>query len=146
MAELPVFDIWICQGRMCQSAGNDALASRAHQKIASRSAPVRARILRGGCYGFCELAGNVVVRRYRSARQRPPEDEDRLSLTGRDNEWVYATVAPEDLDALLDAHLGEDRPIPRLLADARERAVAPDNETAARLRALRQSKRKRRPE
>jgi (2Fe-2S) ferredoxin len=132
-----LFDVWICQGRMCTANGSDAVAERAHASTATaKSADTsRCRILRGGCFGLCEIGPNVVVRRHE--HQLPDADADRCSLTDEENETVYSGMTPVDVQAVLKAHLEEDAKVHELTREAREQALPPLSPVAAKLRALR---------
>ena len=138
MTVKPVFDVWVCQGRMCTANGSDAVAARASAQIRPETEE-RCRVLRGGCYGLCEIGPNVVVRRY--AGQAPDADADRLSLTHGGNEKVYAGITPADVDHVMHAHLAYDIEVPELTRDARERDLPAASPVAAKLRALREARR-----
>lgn len=141
----PCFDIWVCQGRMCSAHGADALKERIVTELEGRPEDRgRCRVLRGGCYGLCELSANVVVRRWPSAARLPDPSVDRLSLTGKRNETVYCQVQPDELVRILSAHLDEDRPAEELTRAAREAASAPPSSVAERIRALRRRGRRER--
>jgi (2Fe-2S) ferredoxin len=133
---LPLFDVWVCQGRMCTANGSDAVAARARE-LADLD---RCRVLRGGCFGLCEIGPNVVVRRH--VDQLPDPDADRLSLTQEDNETVYSGIQPADVGLFLRAHIDNDSKIEDLTREAREAALPPASPVAAKLRELRE-KRKR---
>lgn len=130
-------DVWVCEGRMCTAKGAGTLAEYARAHAASRNG---VRVLRGGCYGQCDLSPNVVVREH-PKNEAPDVDVNRLSRTFAPNEHVYAQVGREGLVQILDAHLdGAPRPT-ELTLRAREETVAPVNDVAARIRSLRLKKR-----
>lgn len=129
------FDVWVCQGRMCTSNGSDELAARARDAAALSAG--RCRVLRGGCYGLCELGPNVVVREHEDG-ELPDEGVDRLSLTDAAGETVYCGVAPGDVAVVVDAHLVGAAPVRALTREAHEAATPPATNVAARLRAARQ--------
>jgi (2Fe-2S) ferredoxin len=131
----PRFDLWICQGRMCTANGSDALAARA--VAAAAGAGGRCRVLRGGCYGLCEIGPNAVLRRHAGPAALPDPEVDRLSLTDAANETVYSGVAPPDIDLILTSHLERDAPVPALRREAREAALPPGGPVAEKLRRLR---------
>jgi (2Fe-2S) ferredoxin len=133
-ASLPLFDVWICQGRMCTANGSDAVAARARE-LADLD---RCRVLRGGCFGLCEIGPNVVVRRW--LERLPDADADRLSLTNEANETVYSGITPADVGLVLRAHVEEDTAVEPLTREAREAALPPQSPVAAKLRALREKK------
>ena len=121
---------------MCTSNGSDDVAAGLH---AFADGAERCRVLRGGCYGLCEIGPNVVVRRH--VGEFPSADVDRLSLTDAANETVYSKMSPaEGVDALR-SHLDRDEAIERLTRDARERELPPKSPVAAKLRALREKRR-----
>lgn len=136
----PIFDVWVCQGRVCASAHADALFSQAIEVAAEQGD--RCRVLRGGCYGLCELAPNLVVRRYPNPERRPDASSDRLSLTHAENETVYSLLDPrgDDVHRLLSAHLLNDRAETALTRQAKERDLQDDDSVAGRIRTLRRQR------
>jgi len=139
----PCFDVWICEGRMCRSFGAEELSARGPAALVGRDDAERVRFLRGGCFGLCELAANVVVRRHRDHSALPSTDEDRLSLTHAPNETVYSQVGAEGLSRLLAAHLDDDRADDTQTQRAREEAIGPRSTIAERMRLLRERRRAR---
>lgn len=136
--KLPVFDVRVCEGRLCTAHRSDALKEAAERLLEEHEGGDRVRLSRGGCFGLCDLAPNVVVRRYASAARLPPEDQDRLSLTRRKNETAYSGLSPEEVAQLLRAHLDHDEGLAQLTATAREAERPPEGPVAARMRALRE--------
>lgn len=132
------FDVWVCQGRMCRSNGADDVSAACMHALMSDD---RARLLRGGCYGLCDLGANVVVRRYEGARA--DTDADRLSLTDSSNEFVSCGVTPADVPELLRSFLDDDQPLVRLSRMVKEAEQAPRSTIEARMRALREKRRAR---
>ena len=128
---------------MCTANGSDAVAARARAGAEAHAS--RCRVLRGGCYGLCEIGPNVVVRRHHSDAgviQLPDVESDKLSLTDADNETVYSGITPADIDVVMAAHLVDDAHTAELTREAREQALPPLSPIAAKLRALRQKTRR----
>ena len=122
---------------MCTAKGAGALAEQAR----ARSGEWRSlRVLRGGCYGQCDLSPNVVIREHPPGEAPDPE-VNRLSRTFEPNETVYALVDSDGLDAIIASHAEGRGAVAPLTLIAREQAVAPANDVAARIRALRVRKR-----
>ena len=130
-------DIWVCQGRMCTANGSDAVAAHARVNVAGKET---CRVLRGGCYGHCEIGPNVVVRAHEG--ELPDVDVDRLSLTEEVNETVYSGMAPADIALVVKAHLAG-RAVPDLTRDARLAALPATSPVAEKIRALRARRRDR---
>lgn len=129
----PHFDLWVCRGRLCTANGSDVVTA-----AAQGAAPSRVTVLRGGCYGLCDLGPNVVVRRFVDGARDPAQQEaDRLSLTNAANEHVYCGVAVSDIAAIVSAHVDDDAPVIRLSRAVRERELAPKSPIEERMRALR---------
>ena len=97
-------------------------------------------MLRGGCYGLCELGPNVVVRERRD-EVVADDDADRLSLTHVEGETVYCGVAPADVDRILHAHARGEASVAELTREAREAGEPAPTTVAARVRALRRRRR-----
>jgi (2Fe-2S) ferredoxin len=142
--KLPVFDVRVCEGRLCTAHRSDELKGVAEAFLARHPDGDRVRLARGGCFGLCDLAANVVVRRYASPGRLPPEDQDRLSLTKTKNETVYSGLSAEEVAEVLRAHLEEDTVVERLTSRAREAERPPESPVAARMRELREKKKKKR--
>lgn len=119
---------------MCTAHGADALAQRARDGASLMGE--RCRVLRGGCYGLCELGPNVVVRP-RGNDDATELDVDRLSLTRQAGETVYSGVTPPDVDRILAAHGRGGPPVAELTLEAREARIPPGSEVAEKIRALR---------
>lgn len=130
------FDVWVCQGRLCRSHGADDVSHALAHELDGRA---EARLLRGGCYGLCDLGANVVVRRYEGVRT--DTDTDRLSLTDGDNEFVSCGVTPQDVPELVAAFLDDDQPLVRLSRAVKEAELPPRSTIEARMRALRERRR-----
>lgn len=135
----PYFDIWICQGRLCRAQGADRLQEAVNESLSTEDRP-RVRVLRGGCYGLCELSANVVVRRWDSAADLPETSADRLSLSEQENETVYCEVVLEHVPQMLQSHLRDDTALVALTREIKEVATTAPNSTAEQIRALRQRK------
>ncbi len=128
---------------MCRSHGADDVSAACAHSVMNRDDD-KARLLRGGCYGLCDLGANVVVRRYvggdgNGAQQR--SETDRLSLTDGDNEFVSCGVTPADVPELLRSFLDDDQPLVRLSRAVKEADQPPRSTIEARMRALREKRR-----
>jgi (2Fe-2S) ferredoxin len=141
--DAPAHDVWVCEGRMCKSFGAEELSQAATAAVVERGHSDRCRVLRGGCFGVCELAANVVVRRHLHGDKLPSPEDDRLSLTHRDNETVYSQVTPESIVRILSAHLDEDRVDVTQTQTAREECIGTRSTVAERMRALRERRKAR---
>jgi (2Fe-2S) ferredoxin len=133
-------DIWVCQGRMCTANGSDAVATHARAFVEEQAQGGTCRVLRGGCYGHCEIGPNVVVRAHEGNDELPDVDVDRLSLTEEANETVYSGMAPADIALVVKAHLAG-RSVPALTRDARLAALPAASPVAEKIRALRARRR-----
>jgi len=141
MADDVRFDVWVCRGRVCSANGSAAVADAFQQAVsAPSSSSPSVRVLRGGCFGLCELGPNVVVRRFAaeatSGRTRDIE-ADRLTLSGADNEVVYCGVAPVDAGDVIAAHVVDDAPLLRLTRAVRQHELEPRTPIERRMRDLR---------
>ena len=122
---------------MCTAHGAERLKEQVLALLDGRDDGERVRVLRGGCFGLCEMSANVVVRRWASKGRLPDPSVDRLTVTGRANEVVYSRVQPEDVARVLSAHLDDDQPADELTLLAREAGVPPSSPTANNIRRLR---------
>jgi (2Fe-2S) ferredoxin len=133
---------------MCTAHGSDEIHQKAAQQIeklqdSSDLEPDQNRLLRGGCFGLCELAPNAVLREWPSKKEQPDPDTDRLVLLGTPNETVYCTLKLDDVPDLVQGHLAAGQVQERLTRTAREAARPPRSKTAERIRALRERARNR---
>lgn len=133
------FDVWVCEGRMCTANGADAIRDRANALVDAldEDASARVRVLRGGCFGLCEMGANVVVRRWASEGRLPDPSVDRLRVTGKANEVVYSKVTPDELVRIVRCHVFEDVAASELTLRAREADVPAESATARNIRRLR---------
>ncbi|HEY1099489.1 MAG TPA: (2Fe-2S) ferredoxin domain-containing protein, partial [Myxococcota bacterium] len=89
------YDLWVCRGRMCTANGSNAVAAAFDAAVVGEPCVT---VLRGGCYGLCDLGPNVVVRRHLGdAAVVEHSAADRLTLTGADDESVYCGVDVADV-------------------------------------------------
>ena len=142
MADDVCFDVWVCRGRVCSANGSEGVADAFDTAVAGTS---RVRVLRGGCYGLCELGPNVVVRRFvdGDAAAGSTADVDRLTLSGADNEVVYCGVAVSDAAAVIAAHVVQDTPLLRLTRAVRQQELEPRTPIERRMRDLRVARERR---
>jgi (2Fe-2S) ferredoxin len=138
--KLPVFDVRVCEGRLCTAHRAGGLKEAAEAFLDGHPAGDRVRLSRGGCFGLCDLAANVVVRRYPSAGRLPPEDQDRLSLTKKKNETVYSGLDAAEVTLVLASHLEDDTVVERFTSAVREAERPPESPVAARMRELREKR------
>lgn len=133
----PVFDVRVCQGRMCTANGADRLKDAALALLEGHEEGARCRLSRGGCFGLCDVGANVVVRRFARRADLPPEDQDRLTLTERKNETVYSGLTPDEVTEALRSHLEDDKVLEAVTRQRREKERPPEGPVAARMRELR---------
>lgn len=131
----PRFDVWVCRGRMCTANGSNAVADASEAAVLAAQIEGVVAVLRGGCYGLCDLGPNVVVRRF--VDDSEDVAADRLSLTGAANEFVYCGVYVDDVGDVLAAHVVGDGPLVRLTRAVREVEIVPTSRIEKRMRALR---------
>jgi (2Fe-2S) ferredoxin len=134
------YDVWVCQGRLCTAHGADAVDEALRARLQERPDDAeRVRLLRGGCYGFCDMAANLVVRRWASPGRRPDPGVDRLQITAKANETIYSKSTPEGAVRALDGHLDDDAATEELTLRAKESEIPPNSKTARNIRKLRAS-------
>jgi len=124
---------------MCTSNGANTVHARAGETLSGQD-DGRCRLLRGGCYGLCDDGPNVVVRRFCDDDEVPGAGSDRLTLTRAPNETVYVGLTPDEVEAVIHAHVDDDQAILAFTEAVRleERPAASD--VAARIRRLRRER------
>jgi len=103
----------------------------------------RVRLSRGGCFGCCDSAPNIVVRRYPASDTLPPVDQDRLTLTEEENETVYSEVGesgPLGVASILSAHIERDEVLKEATLAVLQEKKDAANPVAARIRKLREER------
>lgn len=126
-------DLWVCGGRVCRSHGADGVDAAC--RVAAAHTP-SLRVLRGGCYGLCDLGANVVAR-VDGSGVALDVDADRLTLRNNASEHVACGVTAADVDELVST-LATARTVPARMSRAvREQTQAPKSPIEERMRALR---------
>ncbi|HSP82067.1 MAG TPA: (2Fe-2S) ferredoxin domain-containing protein [Myxococcaceae bacterium] len=103
----------VCKGSSCRAGGSDAVASAAREALAERGLQVRCELYRGGCYGFCHMGPNVVLREDTGRKADPFSPED-YQLMGWEGEAYYSHMTPEKMRRVVAEHVAEDRPVVEL--------------------------------
>jgi len=114
----------VCKGSECCDRG----AERLHEELATGVAKLGldgVRVVRGGCWGLCNLGPNVVIRRDAAAdaieKSRFGGD---ATFAGKVGEYHYGSLTPEKAKRILDEHLRDGRPASDLLTPAEARKTA----------------------
>lgn len=122
--EPPRIVVAVCKGSECCDRGADALVGVIERAVKGEGP--RVRVTRGGCWGFCNLGANVVVREDAAALavERNVFGGD-ASFTGRVGEYAYGACTAESVAKIAAEHLIAGRPVRELLltAEARKTAV-----------------------
>ncbi|XXF75759.1 NAD(P)H-dependent oxidoreductase subunit E [Myxococcaceae bacterium GXIMD 01537] len=101
----------VCKGMDCKAGGADGLAAAAREELARRGLVPRCELYRGGCYGFCHMGPNVVVREDTGRKRDPLSGED-YQLMGWPGEVYYSRMSPEKMVRVIAEHIERDTPIP----------------------------------
>lgn len=104
----------VCKGPDCRRNGADAVFATARTRVAGTpELAARCEVYRGGCYGFCHLGPNVVVRED-VGRKRDPFSREDFQLMGWEGEVYYPGMTPEKMERVVAEHLGQDAPVEAL--------------------------------
>jgi (2Fe-2S) ferredoxin len=103
----------VCKGMDCKGNGSDGIAVAAREELGKRGLASRCELYRGGCYGFCHLGPNVVIREDTGGKRNPLSPED-YQLMGWPGEVYYSRMSVEKMLRVVAEHIAEDRPIPEL--------------------------------
>lgn len=124
MAGLRVL-VSVCKGSECCDRGADRL----HDELAKGVIELGlegVRVVRGGCWGLCNLGPNIVVR-HDAAGEAIEKNKfgGDATFAGKVGEYHYGSMSPERARRVLEEHLRDGRPAADLLtsADARKKAV-----------------------
>ena len=133
----PKYDVFVCHGKVCGGLKSAELYSYTLNWIDENGQSEHVRVRRGGCYGLCDLANNVVVRRYEPSRDFPQEEADLLTLTHQTNETVYSTIGEDELEIIMNTHIANDAVVEHYTLAQREAETKPMSKTMERIRQLR---------
>ena len=100
----------VCKGMDCKANGADGIANAAREELAKRGLSQRCELYRGGCYGFCHMGPNVVVRED-TGRKRDPLSPENYQLMGWPGEVYYSRMSVEKMLRVVAEHIEQDKPI-----------------------------------
>ena len=104
----------VCKGSSCKAGGSDAVAAAARDELSARKLQVpRCELYRGGCYGFCHMGPNVVIRE-ETGRKRDPLSPEDFQLMGWEGEVYYSHMTPEKMKRVVAEHIAQDKPVVEL--------------------------------
>ncbi|RKH33814.1 (2Fe-2S) ferredoxin domain-containing protein [Corallococcus praedator] len=103
----------VCKGSSCREAGSDAVHVAAREALAARGLQTRCELYRGGCYGFCHMGPNVVVRED-TGRKRDPLSPEDYQLMGWPGEVYYSGMTAEKMLRVVGEHIQDDAPVKEL--------------------------------
>ena len=109
----------VCKGSSCKAGGSDAVAAAARETLASGGLQPRCELYRGGCYGFCHMGPNVVLRE-ETGRKRDPLSPEDYQLMGWEGEAYYSHMTPEKMRRVVAEHVARDTPVVELLGHPEE--------------------------
>lgn len=108
------FRLAVCKGPDCKRGGADKVFAKATEEIRRLGLESRCEVYRGGCYGFCHLGPNVVVREDRGGPRDPLSSED-FRLMGWPGEAYYGAMTEVKIARVVQEHIGEERRVDELL-------------------------------
>ncbi|MGQ9557970.1 MAG: NADH-ubiquinone oxidoreductase-F iron-sulfur binding region domain-containing protein [Desulfurispora sp.] len=91
---IPLYHILVCSGTGCTSSRSQQVRARLEEEMRKRRLGERVKVFKTGCFGFCKLGPILLVHPDRT---------------------FYIHVQPEDVDEILDEHIGQGRVVERLL-------------------------------
>ncbi|AKQ67392.1 ferredoxin-related protein [Myxococcus hansupus] len=103
----------VCKGSSCKAGGADAVYAEARDSLSGQGLVPRCELYRGGCYGFCHMGPNVVVRED-TGRKRDPLSPEDYQLMGWDGEVYYSEMTPEKMRRVVSEHIAKDAPVKEL--------------------------------
>ncbi|HZI13076.1 MAG TPA: (2Fe-2S) ferredoxin domain-containing protein [Myxococcus sp.] len=103
----------VCKGSSCKAGGSDAVYAAARDSLSSGGLVPRCELYRGGCYGFCHMGPNVVVRED-TGRKRDPLSPEDYQLMGWPGEVYYSEMTAEKMQRVVTEHIAKDAPVREL--------------------------------
>lgn len=93
-SQIDMHHILVCSGTGCLASKSRIIREKLEQEIQKRKLQDRVKVFKTGCFGFCELGPIIVIHPDRT---------------------FYCKVDPKDVDAIIDTHIEQKKPIERLL-------------------------------
>ncbi|ATB47081.1 (2Fe-2S) ferredoxin domain-containing protein [Corallococcus macrosporus] len=100
----------VCKGSSCKAGGADAVYAEARDSLSGQGLVPRCELYRGGCYGFCHMGPNVVVRED-TGRKRDPLSPEDYQLMGWPGEVYYSAMTAEKMRRVVAEHIALDAPV-----------------------------------
>lgn len=113
----------VCKGSECRARGADALFDELTRLTGTEGD--RIRVVRGGCWGLCNLGANVVVRQGAAAEavEKNVFGGD-ATFGGRVGELCYGAATVESVRRVAAEHLLGGKPVVELALTAAQRKTA----------------------
>lgn len=115
----------VCKGSECCDRGADRVHDELTKGVAALGLQEAVRVVRGGCWGLCNLGANIVVRHDAAAEA---VEKNRFggdaTFAGKVGEYHYGSMTPERAKRVLEEHLRDGRPASDLLTSAEARKTA----------------------
>ena len=99
------YRLFVCRGSDCRRAGATALFEAAQALVRREGLTERCELARGGCYGLCGSAPNVVLRE-QDGKPRDPFSGDDFRLTGAPDEAHYGNMTLQALVGVIAEYVG----------------------------------------
>lgn len=113
----------VCKGMDCKANGSADVLAAAREELAQRGLVGRCELYRGGCYGFCHMGPNVVVRED-TGRKRDPLSPEDYQLMGWPGEVYYSHMTPEKMRRVVAEHIEKDAPVTEFFGHPEEEPPA----------------------
>ncbi len=110
-----VYRLAVCKGPNCAFNGANEVFHAAKQAVADRGLGARCLIAWGGCYGMCAFGPNLVVRVQEASGPADSLSSADFRLVGEAGEYLYPGMDPARARAIVEEHVGRDRPVSALL-------------------------------
>lgn len=117
--------VTVCKGSECRDRGADRLVADLAACLREYELDDRVRVVRGGCWGLCNLGANIVVRQDAAADaiEKNKFGGD-ATFAGKIGEYHYKSMTPESARRMCAEHLRDGRPSSDLLSTAEDRKSA----------------------
>lgn len=121
----PRFLVSVCKGSECCDRGAEKLHDLLQQGVAEEGIASRVRVVRGGCWGLCNLGPNVVVRQDAAAEaiERNKFGSD-AAFAGKVGEYHYGALTAERVRRILREHLRDGEAANDLASSVESRKTA----------------------
>jgi (2Fe-2S) ferredoxin len=113
------FRLSVCKGPNCRFNGADEVFRSARDAVKQQGFQEACLVGRGGCYGMCSFGPNLIIRAHDPAAPPDPLSRADYMLLGGPDEFLYSSMAKEQVERIIAEHIGRGAPVTEWLHENR---------------------------